>query len=134
MFNNMNPKYLYHGSKILVEELKPNKAYGFGGDVDCLTAIYAVERKELAIPFCFKLINILSDSLFNVETEKEIPEVILKNCEIDWEHEGYLYKVKTDTFESVDSLQWVSKVSVKPVDITVINPKEYREWIKDNET
>jgi len=127
----MKPIYLYHGSKVLVDELIPNQAYGFGGDVDCFAGVYAVERRELAIPFCFKLINILNDSSFNVETDKEIPEVILENCEIDWEHKGYLYKIKSNTFESVDYLQWVSKVSVKPVEVTVINPKEYRVWVKN---
>jgi len=131
--NNMNPIYLYHGSKLLVDELIPNQAYGFGGDVDCYTAIYAVKRKELAIPFSFKLINILKNSSFHIETDKEIPHVTLKNCEIDWEHKGYLYKVKSNTFENVDSLQWVSRVPVKPIEVTVINPKEYYKWISISE-
>jgi len=108
--NIMKPIYLYHGSKVLVDELVPSHWYGFGGDVDCFAGVYAVERKELAIPFCFELIHVMNGSLFSVETnndnENETPEVILKNCEIDWEHKGYLYKMKSNTFESVDSLQW----------------------------
>ncbi len=72
----------------------------------------------------------MNDSSFNIETDKEIPEVVLKNCEIDWEHKGYLYKVKSETFKNVDSLQWVSEVSVKPVEVIIIDPKNYRTWIK----
>lgn len=130
--NKMNSIYLYHGSKVLVDELIPNQAYGFGGETDCLKAIYAVERKVLAIPFCFKLINMLNNSSFCVDTDKEIPEITLKNCEVDWEHKGYLYKVKYNTFVNVDSLQWVSKVTVKPVEITIIDPNEYRAWVKSS--
>jgi len=126
----MNPIYLYHGSKVLVDELIPNQAYGFGGEADCFKAVYAVERKVLAIPFCFKLVNISNNSSFNIDTDKEIPEITLKNCEIDWEHKGYLYKVKSNNFVNIDSLQWTSKAIVKPVEITVIDPNEYRAWVK----
>ncbi len=129
MIKNRNPEFLYHGSKVLVDELVPNQACGFGGEVDCYTAIYAIKQEILAIPFTFRLINILKDSSFHITTDTETPKITLKNCEIDWEHKGYLYKVKSKTFESVDSLQWVSRVSVKPVEITVINPKDYYKWI-----
>lgn len=60
---------------------------------------------------------------------KNPPEIVLENTEIDWNKNGYVYKVKSDTFEPIDSIQWLSKEVVKPVEIRCIDPNDYRQWV-----
>lgn len=45
----MSQKYLFHGSKKELDEIKPTQAYGFGGESDCQMAVYAVENMSLAV-------------------------------------------------------------------------------------
>ena len=127
-------KYLYHGSKVLLDRLDPKKAFGFGGAGDCKNGVYAVEDINLAIPFSFTLINLSSESIFKVDTQVNPPIVTLVNCDLNWKEFGYVYKLDSTTFEKVDELQWVSSISVKPLEIIRINPIEFKSWVKSERT
>lgn len=122
--------YIFHGSKKLFEVLRPNKAFGFGGEPDCHFGIYGVRNRNLAIPFTFTITSVGSNAAFQVKTDCEPPEVILENASIDWDKKGYLYTLPAASFRKVDDLQWVSEVEVIPLDITEIDPRLFKHWVK----
>lgn len=127
-------KFIYHGSKRKLEVLEPNQAFGFGGEADCQNGVYGVVNPSLAIPFALKIAAVSSNSVFKVDTEVNPPKITLVNCELDWSHRGYLYKLPIESFEKLDQYQWVSRVPVIPVEVTEINPEDYRGWVVEETT
>ena len=57
------------------------------------------------------------------------PRVALHAGRLDWQRVGYLYQLPAATFTPIDEHQWVSYEAVTPLDITVINPRDYAHWI-----
>lgn len=123
-------KYLYHGSKVKVDWLEPRKAFGFGGEEDCIEGVYATEIMDLAIPFAFTLIDVNENSLLHIDTEKTPPVILLRDCCVNWNVHGYLYKLPVEPFVNVGKYQWVSKVAVQPIKVLEIDPRMYKEWVK----
>jgi hypothetical protein len=122
-------KYLYHGSKVLLKSIDPREAFGFGGAADCKNAVYAVEDINLAIPFAFTLKNLSNESIFKIDTQVNPPIVTLVDCDLNWDKCGYVYKLASDNFEKIDNHQWISSVSIKPIEIIRINPIEFKSWV-----
>jgi hypothetical protein len=38
---------------------------------------------------------------------------------------GYIYKIQAETFEKLDSKQWISREPVKPIDCKTVLGKDY---------
>jgi hypothetical protein len=122
------PEYLYHGARRKHEILEPSQGIG-PGEIDNEFGVYAVSKLEWAILFAFTFYPIGKGALFSMDPLKNPPEIILEKTEVDWNQIGYVYKVKSDTFEPLDSTQWLSKVVVKPVEVICIDPNDYQQWI-----
>ncbi|NWN90296.1 hypothetical protein HLV39_02130 [Marinobacter adhaerens] len=124
------PEYLYHGTRKKLKLLNPTQGVGYGmADNEC--GVYAVSDRELAIPFAISYRPLGDGAVFSVETSKRPPRIVLKDTDVDWNQVGYVYKVSFETFEQIDSKQWLSRVPVKPVEIEEIKPESYRDWIVD---
>lgn len=122
------PRYLYHGTREKLDLLEPTQGVGYG-KADNEHGVYAVSEQELAIPFAISYRPRGKGAFFSVETSKRPPRIVLKDTDIDWSQVGYVYKVKSETFEKIDSEQWLSKAPVEPVEVEEIRPESYREWI-----
>lgn len=121
-------KFLYHGSQARFDVVKPQQAFGYGGEKDCQNVIYAVQAFDYAVPFSFTLLNVNVESLLDVDTSSQPPVIRLRNCGVDWSAKGYIYQLPMTAFEKIDDLQWVSKVEVEPVGVTEVDPNDYAEW------
>lgn len=91
--------------------------------------VYAVSDRELAIPFAISYRPLGARAVFSVETSMRPPRIVLKDTDVDWGQVGYVYKVRSETFEQIDSEQWLSKVPVKPVETEEIKPESFRNWV-----
>jgi len=122
------PDYLYHGTRKKLDLLKPTQGVGYGM-ADNERGVYAVSERELAIPFAISYLPLGDGATFSVVTSKRPPRIVLKDTDVDWGQLGYVYKVRSETFEQIDSEQWLSRVPVEPVGIEEIKPESYRDWI-----
>ena len=122
------PKYLYHGSRKKLELINPTRGVGYGL-ADNEHGVYAVSERELAIPFAISYRALGEGAIFFVDTSENPPRIVLKNTDVDWDQVGYVYKVRSESFEKIDSEQWLSRVSVKPVEVEEVKPECYRSWI-----
>lgn len=122
------PEYLYHGSRRKLDLLEPTQGVGYGL-ADNEQGVYAVSERELAIPFAISYRPLGDRAVFSVETSERPPRIVLKNTDVDWHQVGYVYKVGSETFEQIASEQWLSRVSVKPVEMEEIKPESYQNWI-----
>jgi|SRR5690554_544050 len=124
----VKPEYLYHGSRKRLDLLTPTQGIGHGAnDNEC--GIYAVSDRDLAVPFAISYRPLGEEAVFSVETSERPPRILLQDTGIDWEQVGYVYKVSSETFEKIDSEQWLSRVPVRPLATEEIKPEAYREWI-----
>ena len=122
------PEYLFHGARREIEILEPSQGIG-PGETDNEFGVYAVSEFEWAMLFSFSFYPTGEGALYSMDPLKNPPEIVLKNTKIDWNKIGYVYKVKSDTFKLIDSVQWLSKVEVKPVEVICVDPNEYKHWV-----
>lgn len=116
------PMYLFHGSTERYERLEPQQAHG-QCEKEALFAIYAAESLRDVIPFALP-IRCFPDGpggkkAFNCDAGKTYVEYGF----VDPTRDGYVYRVKADTFQKVDEWEWVSKEPVVPLEIKVIPGK-----------
>ncbi|GGY60731.1 hypothetical protein [Marinobacter zhanjiangensis] len=123
------PEFLYHGSRQRMDVLKPSQGVGYGKEDDRY-GIYAVSEWALAIPFAIAYRPLAENATFFVDTATLPPRILLKNTDVEWDETGYLYTVRSDLFEQVDSDQWISTDLVEPVSMEEIRPEDYRSWIE----
>jgi len=122
------PEYLYHGARKKLDLLNLSQGVGYGM-ADNEYGIYAVSERELAIPFALSYRGLSDGAVFSVETSERPPRIVLKDTDVDWGQVGYVHKVRSETFEKIDSEQWLSRVAVEPVEVEEIRPESYRNWI-----
>lgn len=124
----MKPDYLYHGSRKRLDLLTPTQGVGHGvTDNEC--GVYAVSERDLAVPFAISYRPLSEQAIFSVDTSERPPRILLQDTNVNWEQAGYVYKVSSETFEKIDSEQWLSRVPVRPLATEEINPEAYRDWI-----
>lgn len=124
--------FLYHGSPHKLQILKPHLATGLGKTAtDKLNAIYASDQRNYAIMFALTIKpNDKGERAWSIFWKPDEIEVVIKEGKLDLAEEGYLYRLPSDTFRQVDEFQWVSDVSVKPLDYEIIRPIDQINWIK----
>ena len=126
------PEYLYHGSQYRFDIVEPRQASG-ACERESLKAIYAAETMDEIIPFALP-IRWYPDS---PEGKRDFTclggrtKMIYGSLNPDGV--GYVYKVKADTFEKIDSWQWVSKEACVPVEIIEIKVKDYLHTVEFSE-
>ncbi|MFC4257546.1 hypothetical protein ACFOZ5_00720 [Marinobacter lacisalsi] len=123
------PEHLYHGFRQRMDLLKPSQGVGYG-KADDRYGIYAVSERALAIPFAIAYWPLAKNAAFSVDTTTLPPHILLKHTDVEWDEMGYLYTVSSDSFEQVDTDQWVSRDPVVPVSVEEVRPEDYRSWIE----
>ena len=132
--NPENPKYLFHGSPKLMEELEPQQSHDSGGNqdnVDCAVFMYPVFYK--CVPYALKKGFIYKeefgdDSWFETYNRTiDYPYAVLNNRDIDMDAIGYVYVFERndDMIKDTMSYQYRCYHSLKPIDIVQVQMKDY---------
>ena len=118
------PKYVYHGSQYLFDTVKPQKACGENAK-ESQYAIYAAETMDEVIPFALPIRWYPDNPSGKREFSVKNGNVFIKYGSLNPDGIGYIYKLKSDSFEKLDEWQWVSQVDVTPDDIICIKVRDY---------
>lgn len=126
------PMYLYHGSQMKHDRLEPRQARG-ACEKESMCAIYAAESLPEVIPFALPLRwypdNPDGERSFSCDAGKTYVE----KGYVDINREGYVYKMKPDTFRKIDEWQWVSEVPVEPLEVLAIPGKKMMHTVTFSE-
>ncbi len=122
------PQYLYHGSQYKLDILIPQQAAG-GRDIDSMKAIYAAETLNDVIPFALPIRWYPDNPEGKRDFECRDGKVFLNYGSLDPNGVGYVYKVKSDSFEKIDEWQWVSMESCDPVEVIEIKVADYLDRV-----
>lgn len=120
----MKPKFLFHGSRYKLEILKPQQAKGSPSERGDEFGIYAYEDPNMVIPFAMTILP-HENGYMSFSVDDETGEVTISAGIIDEDAVGYIYKISSEKFEKIDKKQWLSKEEHIPLEITVINSKDY---------
>ncbi|MBE6158939.1 MAG: hypothetical protein E7159_03860 [Firmicutes bacterium] len=132
--NPDNPKYLFHGSPVLMSELEPQQSRDSGGNqdnVDCAVFMYPVFYK--CVPYALKRGFIYKeefgeDSWFETYNRTiDFPYAVLNNRDIDMDAIGYLYVFEKNDDMIKDPLNYQYRCyhSLKPIDVVQVQMKDY---------
>ena len=120
----LKPKYVYHGSQYLFDTVKPQKACG-QNEKESQYAIYAAETMDEVIPFALPIRWYPDNSSGKRDFTIDSGRVFIEYGTLDPDGVGYIYKLKSDSFEKLDEWQWISQVDVIPDDIICIKVRDY---------
>lgn len=126
------PMYLFHGSTMRFDRLEPRQAHG-ECEKESMRGIYAAESLRDVIPFALPL-RWYPDSpegkkAFSCDAGKTYVEYGF----IDPNRDGYVYRVKPDTFHKIDEWEWVSEEPVESLEVKVIPGKEMLHTVSFSE-
>jgi len=122
------PKYLYHGSRYKLEVIKPNQAKGSPDEKGNEYGIYAFEDRDMVIPFSLT-INPFENGSMAIYVDDDTSHVTIAAGTLDDNAIGYIYKLPSESFEKLDDRQWLSKTEVIPLEVTVVDTKDYMDKI-----
>ena len=129
-----NPKYLFHGSPILMDELLPQQSFDDGGNTDNVDlAVFMYPNFYKCVPYALKKGFIKKeefgdDSWFETCNRTiDYPYAILNNRDIDTDTIGYIYVFEktNDMIKDKQNYQYRCYHSLKPVDIIKVQMKDY---------
>ncbi len=126
------PKFLYHGSQYLFDVVKPQQACGACAEESRL-GIYAATTKEEVIPFALPFRFYPDSPKGKLSRDTRGIHSLLHYGSIDPDGRGYIYVLPSDTFEAIDTWQWLSTAEVKPVEVIEIRVKDYLHTIQFSE-
>lgn len=136
-----NPKYLYHGTSLLLDELKPQMAYDSDNNKSNNdNAVFLTSHFNTACAHAFR--QKTKENTDNKEwsirvTSGELPIMIMDNVEeLDDNANGYIYVFEyNDSFinDPEGSLQYKSYESLKPIDMFEIYYKDFKHLYSVNE-
>lgn len=135
-----NPKYLFHGSDLVLDELVVMQSHDSNNikvNVDC--AVFLTSSFIGATPYAFKeIIKKNSEGLkwnFSINYNNNLPIMTMSNVVIDENIEGYIYVFKYDEAfvnDPVGSLQYKSYKSLKPIDKVKVKYKDFKKYYKED--
>ncbi len=113
------PMYLFHGSTMKFERLEPRKANG-ECEIESMTAIYAAESMREVIPFALPIRWYPDEPGGKKKFTCDAGKTHVEYGFVDPNRDGYVYRVKSDTFRKIDEWQWVSEEPVEPLEVRAI--------------
>ena len=123
----MKIKYLYHGSNSFIKGfLNPNKAGDKNSKENCLFAVYATDREDVAKAMA--LTSTKNTRSFADYEEKDFKVAFLKGEPKKGNY--YVYKISSKGFKEKpkNSHQWVSKNNVKIIKTDKYNLKDLKDY------
>jgi hypothetical protein len=118
------PKFLYHGSRYKVDTLLPHQANGSPEENGTEFGVYAYEKEEMVIPFSLT-ITPFENGAMAIYVDDDTSDVTISAGIWDDSAVGYIYKIQSETFEKIDSKQWISREPVTPIDCKTVFGKDY---------
>ena len=126
----MKPKYLYHGTsrKIRGKYLIPFKASDKSSKANSLKAVYATERKDIALGMALSSAK-YTKSMGNY-AEKPYASAFVRGDPTKHLKQVYLCKLSSKTFEQKPkgSHQWVSLEPIKVLSIKTFKTKDLNQY------
>ena len=128
-----NPKYLFHGSPIFMEELEPQQSHDAINQDNADYAVFMYPVFYKCIPYALKKGFIYKEE-FGEESWFETynrtidyPYAVLNNRDIDMNTTGFVYVFEKtdDMIKDPMSYQYRCYHSLKPVDIVKVNMIDY---------
>ena len=126
------PMYLFHGSTMRFERLEPRQANG-ACEKESLMAIYAAENLRDVIPFALPLRWYPDEPGGKKAFTCDAGKTYVEYGYVDINRDGYVYRVKSDTFRKIDEWQWVSKEPVEPLEVRAIPGKNMLHTVSFSE-
>lgn len=113
------PMYLFHGSSAKYDVLVPQKAHG-QCEKESMKAIYAAESLRDVVPFAVPLRWYPDSPEGKKAFTCDAGKMFIEYGYVDINRDGYIYRVKSDTFKKIDEWEWVSEEEIVPEEILVI--------------
>lgn len=113
------PMYLFHGSRGRYDKLEPQKANG-QCEKEAMTAVYAAESLRDVIPFAVPIRPYPDAPGGSYSFSCDAGEMMIHHGYVDISAEGYVYRVKPDTFNKIDEWEWISEEAVEPTEVLTI--------------
>ena len=126
------PMYLFHGSTMRFERLEPMQAHG-ACEIESLKAIYAAESLHEVIPFALPLRWYPDEPGGKKSFTCDAGKTYVEYGYVDLNRDGYVYRVKSDTFYKIDEWQWVSEEPVEPLEVLAIPAKKMMHTVTFSE-
>lgn len=126
------PQYVYHGSQYLFDVVRPQQACGVNEN-ESQNAIYAAKTIEEIIPFALPIRWYPDDPTGKRSFSCENGKVFIEYGSLNPNGVGYIYKLRSDSFEKLDDWQWISKVDVVPDEVICIKVKDYIHTVSFSE-
>jgi hypothetical protein len=131
-----NPKYLFHGSPILLEKVEKRLSHDSNYNaINIDNAVFVTSSIKIASAYAFKdKIKENSEGLkwnFIISSNDNLPIMTMENVIIDENIFGYIYVFKNNgdfKNEPIDSLQYKSYKDLIPIDIVKIYYKDFKEY------
>ncbi len=117
------PMYLFHGSTMKFDRLEPQQAHG-ACEREAMMAIYAAESLRDVIPFALPLRWYPDEPGGKKSFVCDAGKTYVEQGYVDINRDGYVYRVKSDTFKKIDEWQWVSEETVVPLEVLAIPGKK----------
>jgi hypothetical protein len=122
-----NETYLYHGSPVKTQVLKPNQAVDTGFKEGCQLAVYATSNINMAI--CFALGCITDGENYERTMMPEYGDkMVFKKCHPNYGGKGYVYCLDKTKFVHAMGSQWVCYEEVIPEEVIEINVDDYLDY------
>lgn len=123
------PEFLYHGSQYYFDILRPQKACG-ETQLESQFAIYAAKTIPEVIPFALPIRWYPDNPSGKRAFQTEFGKIKLIYGSLNPNGIGYVYKVKSDIFESIDDWQWISRKEIVPLEIIKIDVADYIDTVE----
>lgn len=118
----LKPFYLFHGSQYKFDVVKPQQSHG-ACERESMQAIYAAESLRDAAPFAIPLRWYPDEPGGKRAFTCDAGKTYIEYGFVDMTRDGYVYTVKSDSFEKIDEWLWVSKEEVVPMNVLTIPAK-----------
>lgn len=126
------PMFLFHGSTVRLDRLEPRQANG-ECEKESLNAIYAAESLREVIPFALPLRWYPDEPGGCRSFTCDDGKTYVKYGYVDPGRDGYVYRVKSDTFRKIDEWEWVSEEPVVPLEVKAIPGKDMLHTVSFSE-
>lgn len=130
--NVEGPTYLYHGTSELIKVFRPRKPHGLFRASDQQAGVYATPNMKLAIAFALGPVpDAQNRMLWTVVCgSRGRVKIVFYYGHPSFGKKGYVYRMATKGFKEISPNQWVSKKSVKPLEVTEIAVDDYLHMVR----